>query len=279
LPLTALLLGKKGVLYGTTSAGGTGACSSPSGYPGCGVVFRLTPSGSQYTEKILYSFQGGRDGEAPRATLVQDSSANLYGTTDFGGISNSACRASPSGNTTCGTVFELSPSGKETILYRFKGGKRDGSGPRAALTQLPNGSFVGVTLDGGSTNIGPGTVYELTPTSGKYRESVIHFFGTSGDGDKPLDADGLTLDSNGDLFGTTIGSTVSPCGCGVVFELTPTSSGYSEQVLHVFNGAGDGANPRSSVALHNGTLYGTTYNGGAYCDSSSYGCGVVYKVK
>ncbi|MGB8908477.1 MAG: choice-of-anchor tandem repeat GloVer-containing protein [Candidatus Cybelea sp.] len=280
LPLASLLLGKHGVLYGTTSFGGGSGCSGPSGFAGCGTVFSLTPSGSGYTEKIVYSFQGGTDGATPRDQLVADSKGVLYGTTEFGGKTKSACDASPSGNTTCGTVFKLTPSGNETILYRFDGGKRDGSNPRSALLLASNGSLFGLTVFGGAATLGAGTAYELTPYGKRYSERVIHFFGQgSVDGARPYDPEGLTADSSGNLYGTTLLSTVSPCGCGTVFELSPTASGYGEKLLHVFAAAGDGALPYGSVTLRKNVIYGTTYEGGGYCYGSSYSCGVVYKVR
>lgn len=280
-PLDALILDKHGVLYGTTFFGGTGPCTGETsiGYTGCGTVFRMTPSGSQYNEATMYSFQAGRDGALPGTAVIADSSGNLYGTTEFGGNTNSPCRTAPIGGASCGTVFKITPSGTESVLYRFKGGKHDGSGPRAPLRELSNGSFAGVTLDGGGTGVGGGTVFELTPNGGKYAERIIHFFGRhSGDGLKPQDTGGLLSDSNGDLYGTTNNSNLSPCGCGTVFELVPNGSGYSEKIIHFFYGF-DGAFPRSGVILHGGMLYGTTFNGGGYCYGSSYSCGVVYKLK
>lgn len=280
VPLTRLTMNADGVLYGTTTFGGAGACSSPSGVTGCGTVFSLTPSGSTYTENIVYSFKGGKDGESPRARLMLDSKGALYGTTEFGGNSNSACSASPSGTTTCGTVFKITRAGKHSVVYRFNGGVADGANPRAALLRTTRGRLVGLTVFGGAAKLGCGTAYELTPSGTKYAERVIYFFcQASSDGLRPFDADGLTSDVHGNLYGTTLGSTVSPCGCGAVFELSPTASGYSEKVLHFFTAGGtDGASPFSSVTLKNGVLYGTTYQGGSYCYGTSFSCGTVYKV-
>jgi uncharacterized repeat protein (TIGR03803 family) len=280
LPLASLVLGSNGVLYGTTSFGGNAGCATSS-FAGCGTVFSLTPSGSSYKEKVLYRFNGGKDGEAPRAKLSLDSKGNLYGTTEFGGNSYSRCAAGPSGNPSCGTVFELTPSGKESILYRFKGGTKDGANPRAALLAISNASFAGLTVYGGSSSSGLGTAYELTRNGSKYVERVLYFFGqASVDGARPFDADGLKADASGNLYGTTYLSTVSPCGCGTVFKLAPSGSSYTESILHVFTAAGtDGGIPYSSVTINNGVVYGTTYEGGTYCYGTSNSCGVVYKIK
>jgi hypothetical protein len=280
LPLTTLLLGEHGVLYGTTAFGGAGSCSSPSLPGGCGTVFSLTPSGSVYTEKILHSFKGGTDGEEPKAKLIADAKGDLYGTTEFGGKASAACGKSPSGSTTCGTIFRVTTTGKEAVLYRFNGGTSDGANPRAALLPLSNGTFVGLTVYGGYAKLGGGTAYELIPSGKKYAEKMIHFFGqTSMDGARPFDADGLAIDSKGNLYGTTVESTVPSCYCGTIFELSPSGSGYSESLLHVFGSAADGQQPYSSVIVDKGVVYGTTYLGGNQCYGTTYGCGTVYKFR
>jgi hypothetical protein len=275
------VLGKNGVLYGTTTTGGGGTCTSPSGYTGCGTVFSLTPAGKRYTEKVLYAFKGGTDGEAPRAALITDAQGNLYGTTEFGGNTNAACGKSPEGETTCGTVFEIPASGGEKIIYRFKGGNKDGANPRAAVLWVSKTSLVGLTLYGGGNPLGLGTAYELTFNGHRYTERVLYFFGEhSMDGARPDDHGGLTADSKGNLYGATILSTTSPCGCGAVFELAPTKTGYNESVVYLFAGPPDGSQPRAAPVLYNGELYGTTFLGGDLCyKSSTYGCGTVFKVK
>lgn len=93
-PIAGLVADSNGNLYGTTFQGGTGNCD---GF-GCGTVFKLAPNGQgQWTETILYSFQGGRDGSNPGGALVMDSTGNLYGTTYLGGAEGK------------GVVFEITP--------------------------------------------------------------------------------------------------------------------------------------------------------------------------
>jgi len=85
-----------GNLYGTTYLGGdfSGSC----GGVGCGVVFKLDPTGK---ETVLYTFTGGADGANPNAGLLQDDVRNLYGTaSDAGDLSCSP----PYG---CGVVFKI----------------------------------------------------------------------------------------------------------------------------------------------------------------------------
>jgi uncharacterized repeat protein (TIGR03803 family) len=133
-PYAALILGRDGNFYGTTSNGGTN---------GYGTVFRITPAGA---ETVLYSFAGGiTDGSFPAAALIQDSDGNFYGTTQAGGTGN------------FGTVFRITPAGVETVLHFFAGGTTDGGFPTAALIRGGDGIFYGTTLNGGSSNLG--TVY------------------------------------------------------------------------------------------------------------------------
>jgi uncharacterized repeat protein (TIGR03803 family) len=101
-PFSGLVRDSAGNLYGTTGGGGNTGSSCPNGSLGCGVVFKLSPSG---TETVLYSFTGGTDGALPfYAVLLRDPSGNLYGTTFLGGSYAGSC--APHG---CGVVFKLTP--------------------------------------------------------------------------------------------------------------------------------------------------------------------------
>jgi uncharacterized repeat protein (TIGR03803 family) len=154
-PNGGLVLDAQGNLYGTTSGGGAGC----SGGNGCGTVFKVTAGGK---ETVLYSFMGGTDGSIPLAGLVMDAQGNLYGTTGAGG---SGCSLSG----WCGTVFKVTPTGDETILYRFTGGA-DGALPEGALILDAKGSLYGTTYAGGidkctedGTPPGCGVVFKVTP--------------------------------------------------------------------------------------------------------------------
>ena len=96
-----------GTLYGTTDGGGSISCGGYPYYYDCGAVFSVTPSG---TEKVLHSFSSPPDGALPAAPLI-DVNGTLYGTTQYGGVHKNTC----SGN--CGTVFSITPSGTEKVLY------------------------------------------------------------------------------------------------------------------------------------------------------------------
>jgi len=106
--------------------------------------------------------------------------------------------------------------------------------------------------------------------AGTYK--IIHSFGShgsNGDGESPYS--GLTIDTAGNLYGTTSYDTYY--GAGVAFELTPTTTGqWKEHIIHVFDGS-DGRGPYSSLTFDlAGNLYGTTVQGG------SYGCGTVFEL-
>jgi uncharacterized repeat protein (TIGR03803 family) len=259
-----------GNLYGTAREGGaTSTCDPPYG---CGVVFKLTPSG---TETVLYSFTGGADGGYPFAALIRDSSGNLYGTTSAGGRVNRLCLRG-----TCGVVFKLSATGTETILHSFTRGF-DGAEPYAGLTQDAAGNLYGTTSDGGASGLG--VVFELVRCSSVaagYEFKVLHTFTGVVDGAFPIG--GLVRDASGGLYGTTSGGgESSACGtlsetCGVVFRLSPTGT---ETVLHNFAGV-DGGKPWAGLIQDAaGNLYGTTLVGGPGSSSCGFGtCGVVFKL-
>ncbi len=234
-PAGNIIFDQAGNIYGTTEAGGTF---------GYGTVFKLTPSGGNWTEQVLYSFTAGQDGNDPSDGVVIDGAGNLYGTTPYGGINH--CQGG------CGVVFELSPSGSgwtEQILYRFQGAP-DAQRPYAGLIIDSLGNLYGATYEGG--NNGGGTVFELSPAGGSWNYTVLYNFAGSENGPYAR----LTMDSSGNLYGTTI----LP---GTVFELTPSGGSWIYTDLHDFSG-NDGMYPRGSMTLDGqGNLYGTASMGGA----------------
>ena len=234
-------------------------------------------------ETVIYSFQGGTDGAVSYSNLLFAGGA-FYGTTNAGG-------AAPSGGD--GTVFKVSAAGTESVVYSFQGGS-DGSGADAGLIAGQGGEIFGVTEYGGGgalCSFGCGTVFELTPSGSGYRERVLYAFQGGSDGAAPIG--NLLLDASGALYGTTdlgggsaacVGAPSFTIGCGTVFKLTPSPSGYTETILHSFQGGEDGALPADSlIADSSGNLYGTTQFGGgttncAPSPSGTPGCGVVFEV-
>jgi uncharacterized repeat protein (TIGR03803 family) len=223
------------------------------------VVFVTTTLAAGQTETVLHSFNyNGKDGTAPKAALIADSSGNLYGTTESGGAYN------------YGTVFELSPRAgggwTEKLLHSFRNNGTDGELPKGGLIFDSAGNLYGTTSSGGQHLYG--TVFELTPTSGGgWTEKVLHSFYTDGWFPKS----GLILDQFGNLYGTT------PSGGayedGEVFELTPGAGGtWTEKTLHSFFGDNtDGSVPFGAVLLDaSGNLYGTTYQGGTYGTGTAF---------
>lgn len=153
-PGGGLILDAAGNLYGITGGGGEaegqGNCTDGIG---CGTVFKLDAATGK--ETILYTFAGGTDGSSPEAGVIRDAAGNIYGTTGGGGSSNPKCITG-----TCGTVFELDATGKETILHRFVG--TDGELPLGTLLRDKAGNLYGTTLIG-TRDAKNGVVFEVTP--------------------------------------------------------------------------------------------------------------------
>ena len=230
-PEASLIIDGQGNLYGTTLAGGFG-CQNENP-AGCGVIFKIDPSGN---ETILHYFDGD-GGRNSQAGLLLDSAGNLYGTTTDGG----AFSTSLFGKGCCwGTVFKLDPKGKETVLHSFSELSPDGSYPESQLIEDASGNLYGTTespiLETGVF----GTVFKLGAKGGPMTE----LFGFNYDnGGYPVA--GLTRDSAGNLYGTTLYTTVG-CGCGNVFMLSPNNN---LTILHTFAGRNDGAFPADVLVL------------------------------
>lgn len=146
-PYCQLIRDSTGALYGTTSQGGLGNSG--------GTVFKLTRSGSHYTETVLHNFGTYPDGANPYFGLSIGRTDALYGVTVAGGTGG------------WGTVFKLVPSGSgysESVLYSFRNGNSDGASPSSGLLRGPTGAFYGSTSQGGvGPNFNNGTVYRLNP--------------------------------------------------------------------------------------------------------------------
>lgn len=231
------------------------ACSSGSGGPTMPLIAapKVKPDTTGY--KVLLRFPGsGKDGASPQAGLISVN-GTFYGTTYRGG--NNSCYD----NLGCGIVFKLSTSGKETVLYRFKGGS-DGANPIAGLVSV-KGVLYGATQLGGAS--GDGTIFKVSLSG---HESVVYSFKGGTDGANPYAS---LIVVNGTLYGTTYyGGTGSRCGsstCGTVFKATTSGS---ESVLHSFKGGDDGANPWGSLLFVSPTFYGTTSADGPSADGTVF---------
>jgi uncharacterized repeat protein (TIGR03803 family) len=213
-------------------------------------------------ETVVHSFRGGTDGQWSDAQLIRDASGNLYGTTEYGGVPT--CGQ----NIGCGTVFKVSPSGKETVLYAFTSGT-DGSNPTGGVVRDAVGNLYGVASEEADHNGGAyGSVFRLEP-SGKL--ITLYTFTGGTDGGLPLAR--VIRDSTGNLYGTTAFGGVAG---GTVFKVD--RSGH-ETVLYSFMGGSDGLEPFAPVFRDQaGNLYGTTNSGGGACGGNNGGCGTVFKI-
>jgi uncharacterized repeat protein (TIGR03803 family) len=270
-PYAALMLNTNGYLYGTTFSGGSN---------GYGTVFKMTTSGvlsSLYSFGAITDTNGDElDGANPYAALSLGPDSNLYGTTYSGGANTDQL----------GTVFRMTDGGALTSLYSFgsiedtNGFALDGAEPRASLV-LANGEMFGTTSSGGSNDYG--TVFKIT-TQGAL--TTVHAFGSiqitisaALDGIAPYAA--LVLGQDGNLYGTAYGGGSN--GYGTVFKMTTSgvlSSLYSFGAITDTNGDElDGANPKGPlVAASDGSLYGTTYQGGSNANQSGDGFGTVFRI-
>ncbi len=244
-------------LYGTTVFGGQG---------NDGTVFTLTPqmsicktSNCFWTEKLLYQFRGGSDGQFPgNGDLIWDAAGNIYGTTTAGGTAN------------IGTVYEMTKAGNnwtEMPIHSFTG--LDGSGPSGGVIFDSNGNLFGTASAGGL--YGYGSVFELNYNHDSgWTETVLYNFQNLNDGEWPYG--GLVRDSAGNLYGAA--NDGGSGGGGTVFELSPAGDTWVLTVLYSFSGLqGQYCGPYASLTLDNsGNLYGTTD-----CDGAN-GFGSVFRL-
>jgi uncharacterized repeat protein (TIGR03803 family) len=242
------------------------------------ITFSLAVRAQAQTETVLYSFFGGADGGSPSAALISDSAGNFYGVAESGGVTTGNC----TNNQGCGVIFELSPNGTggwtETVLYTFTG-EADGAFPDTLLMDAA-GNLYGVTASGGAVSnkdcspYGCGVVFELSPSSSGWTETVLYSFHFT-DGERPTS---LIQDPAGNFYGTTLlGGSASS---GTVFRLSPGSTGWVQTVLYTFSGGTGGYQPNGLVFGPAGSLYGTVAYGGAGDDPNCgfAGCGFVYKL-
>ncbi len=253
IPLAGLIIDSAGNLYGTASGGGktNDGCDAY----GCGVAFRLKPSGTGWILRPLYVFQGGLqsgpDGSNPEARMAFASNGVLYGTTAYGG--GNRCN-----NTTCGTAFTLSPpptacknalcQWTETVIYRFLGNPYAGVPNGGPLIFDQAGNLYGVAGWGPS---GYGTIYELTPSGGTWSENDLASADNS--------TSGVVFDQAGNLYGSNEGE-----GYGGIYQLVHSGSGWHwNQLYSIINVPEDGYDTWGGVILDNaGNIYGSTLQEG-----------------
>ncbi len=240
-PAAGLTVDQRGNFYGTTVFGGDLGCDL-GGNPGCGTVYKFQNLES-FT--VLYQFNGltGPFATLPGpVTIAADGS--LYGTDYLGGTFHD------------GFVYSLRPSltpPRSTLafwtlhsIHQFTGGN-DGGGPAhaAPLVFGADGNLYGAA--GGGLN-GAGVIFELTRSGNSWTENVLYNFTGGSDGSEPT---GIIFDNEGNMFGTAAAGANQQCqfgsGCGAIFKLTHTQSGWTETTLHTFQEGTEGG--------HSGPLY------------------------
>jgi uncharacterized repeat protein (TIGR03803 family) len=252
-PQAGLSFDTAGNMYGTSEYGST---------HGAGTVFQLKPlKNGGWSYKVIHVFPGSPVAYYPVGGLTQGLDGYYYGTTYYGGAVWNA-----------GSVYRMFLSRGVWVaqtVYNF-GGDTLGMGPDSSLTVDAAGNLYGTTYQGGDFNLG--LVYELKRgKNDKFTYIVLRSFGGNPDGSYPWYGAGVTMDSKGDLFGTTrYGGTQS--GQGTVYELKLTNGHYNERVLWDFGASGDAYQPLAGVILVKGKVFGTTYAGGAH------GAGAVFEV-
>lgn len=250
-PASGVIFDSAGNLYGTTTIGGN--VNDCAAFQGCGVVYKLDPSNNLTT---LYTFTGGADGQVATnfGSLVRDNAGNLYATASDGGLYDD------------GVVYEVSPTGVETVLHTFPSGPGDGEASQAGLLRDAAGNLYGTTFAGGA--YGYGAVFMLTKDG---KEKILHSF-NGYDGAGPDAA--LVADSEGNAYGTA--NSGGTYGWGTVFKISK-SGGFS--LIYTFKGAPDGGLPGSPLLLDKeGNIYGTTTEGGAAAVCPAFGCGVIFEI-
>jgi uncharacterized repeat protein (TIGR03803 family) len=282
VPQGGVAMDNAGNIFGTTASGGANLDGS---------IYELSPSGSTYTERVIFSYTGP-DGDQPQSTPL-DVGGDIVATAPYGGFDSD------------GTVIRLTPAGngyKKAVVHQFMG--KDGSGPVGGIVHKGNLYYLPLVLSGAN---GAGAIDSLTPVTLKSTVQYS-FMGGSGGGlpNTRLEPDGkggyygttgVTGGANSTVYDFTPGGPVvnmyqffgaangtsilgvtrgkgailygttnlgGKYGFGVLFKLTPSGSGYTEHVLHDFGASqDDGTYPLGTVLVVGNTIYGTTSYGGA----------------
>jgi uncharacterized repeat protein (TIGR03803 family) len=258
-PHAGLVQASDGNFYGTTSDAGAG---------NAGTAFKITPAGVLTTLYGFCALAQCADGSTPEGGLIQGRDGNFYGTTSAGG-----------GASNGGTVFRLTSAGGLTTLYDFCSLSKcaDGEFPYAGLAQGSDGNFYGTTSGFAPTTMG--TVFKITPSGTLTTIYSFCSLANCADGEFPFA--GVIQGSDGNFYGTTEAGANSnlnacPLSCGTFFRLTPNGALTTLYSFCSLNNCTDGGQPVAGlVQARNGTMYGTTSDGGV-CATRVEGCGTIF---
>jgi uncharacterized repeat protein (TIGR03803 family) len=242
-----MLRDNQGNLFGTTWQGGANVNPTLGDF-GLGTIFEYS-SGGVFSNPVIFSSTNGGGNVA--AGLVADGLGNFYGTSYEGGSSGS------------GSIYKYSPANGLSTLVNFTG--PNGSLPSAAPIIDSQGNLYGTTLQGGAfytpSNSCCGTIWKYSTTTGAFT-TLVSFDGDTVSADGMFPSGGVTLDSNGNLYGGTIFG--GSFGDGIVYEYSTTGQ---LSTLVTFSGP-NGWNPEGNLTFDSaGNLYGVTNEGG----TSSFG--------
>ena len=222
------------------------------------------------------------NGTMPNGPLLQASDGNFYGTTMLGGDDGQCSKPPTPGNPVpecAGTVFQLTPAGKITVLHTFAWGAitapyADGSTPNGGLVEGPDGYLYGTASRGGAStsqaaSSGNGVIFRISKT-GTFQN--LHTFCTGASCTEGRFPSSLVLGIDGKYYGTTRGVAANTSGTGTIFRIS--ASGVFE-TLHTFNAYPDGGDPLGGLIQGSDcNFYGTTSGGGTTPNSS----GTVFRI-
>ena len=293
----SLIEGGDGNIYGTNEFGGAN---------GYGSVFRIAPNGAY---RLMYSFcslADCADGTYTGGAMIEGSDGNYYGTTSstifkitsagklttlvgglggpqallqgsdgafYGTTYNDGSSQGCSGG--CGSVFKLTPTNMFSTLYSFcsEADCADGQYANATLVEVGSGDFYGTTYNGGQSN--DGTIFKITP--GGVLTSIYQFCSQSNCADGGWPNEGITLGSDGNVYGTTqiygYGVLTGDVGVGTVFRYNPVSGLTTPYTFCDTLNCDGGSQPMAGLVQGNdGDFYGTTTQGGTESD------GVIFRL-